>query len=88
MPDAAPRVRPLTHEDVPASLRTLTRAFGDCSFTRHVLAANHHQERLRRCQELFLVRIAMEYSRAWVAGDCRAVAAWTTPDRDPGPGSP
>lgn len=86
MPDTAPRVRPVTHEEVPASVRTLTRAFADYSFTRHVLAADHHQERVRRFQELFLVRVAMEYGRAWVTDDCRAVAAWTTPERDPGPG--
>ncbi|MEU3730881.1 GNAT family N-acetyltransferase [Streptomyces sp. NPDC033538] len=85
MPHPAPQVRPATHDDVPAAVRTLARAFADYPFTRHVVAADDHQERVRRFQELFLARVAMAYGRAWVTDDRRAVAAWTTPDRDPGP---
>ncbi|MFJ8149677.1 GNAT family N-acetyltransferase [Streptomyces sp. NPDC096048] len=85
MPHPAHRVRQATHDDVPAAVGTLARAFADYPFTRHVVAADDHQERVRRFQELFLVRVAMVYGRAWVTDDCRAVAAWTTPERDPGP---
>jgi ribosomal protein S18 acetylase RimI-like enzyme len=66
-------------------VRTLARAFADYPFTRHVLAAENHQERVRRCQELFLVRVAMRYGRSWVTDDGLAVAAWTTPEQDPAP---
>ncbi|MEW1656610.1 GNAT family N-acetyltransferase [Streptomyces sp. NPDC093707] len=85
MPITTPPVRPTTDEDVPACVRTLARAFADYAFTRHVVAADDHQERVRRFQELFLTRVAMQYGRSWVADDCRAVAAWTTPEQDPGP---
>ncbi|WP_217254997.1 GNAT family N-acetyltransferase [Streptomyces sp. AC602_WCS936] len=85
MPAPASPVRPATPEDVPAAVRTLARAFADYPFTRHVVAADGHPERVRRFQELFLTRVAMEYGRAWVTDDRRAVAAWTTPERDPGP---
>ncbi|MFF9798543.1 GNAT family N-acetyltransferase [Streptomyces rochei] len=85
MPDSAPQVRPATPDDVPAAVRTLARAFADYPFTRHVVAADDHPERVRRFQELFLTRVAMEYGRAWVTDARRAVAAWTTPERDPGP---
>ncbi|MGC9377941.1 GNAT family N-acetyltransferase [Streptomyces sp. MH13] len=80
-----PQVRPATQEDLPAAVRTLARAFADYPFTRHVVAADDHQDRVRRFQELFLARVAMAYGRAWVTDDGRAVAAWTTPERDPGP---
>ncbi|MFE0809694.1 GNAT family N-acetyltransferase [Streptomyces sp. NPDC058848] len=86
MPALHSPVRPATPEDVPAAVRTLARAFADYPFTRHVVAADDHTERVRRFQELFLTRVAMEYGRAWVTDDGRAVAAWTTPERDPGPG--
>ncbi|MFD8254024.1 GNAT family N-acetyltransferase [Streptomyces werraensis] len=85
MPAPAPHVRPATHEDVPAAVRTLARAFADYPFTRHVVAADDHQERVRRFQELFLTRVALEHGRVWVSDDRLAVAAWTTPERDPGP---
>jgi len=80
------RVRPATPEDVPTAVRTLAHAFADYPFTRHVVAADDHEERVRRFQELFLTRVGMAYGRVWVAEDGQAVAAWTTPDRDPGPG--
>ncbi|MFF5252907.1 GNAT family N-acetyltransferase [Streptomyces leeuwenhoekii] len=85
MPLTPHSVRPTTAEDVPRCVQTLTRAFADYPFTRHVLAAENHEERVRRCQEVFLVRIAMEYGRSWVTDDCLAVAAWTTPEQDPTP---
>ncbi|MFJ2768701.1 GNAT family N-acetyltransferase [Streptomyces sp. NPDC087300] len=73
-------------EDVPTAVRTLARAFADYPFTRHVVDADGHEERVRRFQEIFLTRIGMVYGRVWVAGAGRAVAVWTTPERDPGPG--
>ncbi|MGP3973954.1 GNAT family N-acetyltransferase [Streptomyces sp. 8N114] len=82
----AARVRPAVPEDVPAALRTLTRAFADYAFTRHVVAADGHEERVARFQELFLTRIGIPYGRVWVADGGEAVAVWTTPDHDASPG--
>ncbi|MGA4837795.1 GNAT family N-acetyltransferase [Streptomyces sp. G45] len=82
----APLVRPLVDQDVPGAVRTLSRAFADYPFIRHVVDAEGYDERLRRFQELFLTRVGLPYGRAWVTDDVRAVAEWTTPERDPGPG--
>ncbi|MVO90840.1 GNAT family N-acetyltransferase [Streptomyces sp. p1417] len=82
----APLVRPATEQDAPAAVRTLARAFADYPFTRHVVAADGHAERVRRFQELFLTRVGLPYGRVWVTDDARAVAVWTTPEQDPGPG--
>lgn len=81
-----PVVRPATERDVPGAVRTLTRAFADYAFTRHVVAADGHEERVRRFQELFLTRVGLRYGRTWVTDDARAVAVWTTPEQDPSPG--
>lgn len=81
-----PLIRPATAEDVPAAVRTLTHAFVDYPFTRHVIAAEEHEDRVRRFQELFLVHIGMPYGRVWVTDAVDAVAVWTTPDQDPTPG--
>ncbi|MFI6519062.1 GNAT family N-acetyltransferase [Spirillospora sp. NPDC050679] len=81
----APAARPITGADVPAAVDTLARAFADHPFTRHVIAARDHQDRVRRFQELCLTRVGMAHGRVWVAGEGRAVAAWTTPDQDPSP---
>ncbi|MFC9974585.1 GNAT family N-acetyltransferase [Spirillospora sp. NPDC127200] len=81
----APAARPITDADVPAAVDTLARAFADYPFTRHVIAAQDHQERVRRFQELCLTRVGMAYGRVWVAGEGRAVAAWATPEQDPSP---
>ncbi|MFH9069160.1 GNAT family N-acetyltransferase [Streptomyces alboflavus] len=81
-----PAVRPATERDVPGAVRTLTRAFADYPFTRHVVAADGHDERVRRFQELFLTRVGLRYGRTWVTDDARAAAVWTTPERDPAPG--
>ncbi|RFU40925.1 N-acetyltransferase [Actinomadura logoneensis] len=83
--DNPPAVRPLSDADVPAAVDTLARAFADYPFTRHVVAADGHLDRVRRFQELCLTRIGMVYGRAWVADDGLAVAVWTTPDQDPSP---
>ncbi|MFV2176319.1 GNAT family N-acetyltransferase [Actinomadura sp. LOL_016] len=85
MTHAGAAVRPATWEDVPAAVRTLSRAFADYAFTRHVVAADRHEERVREFQELLLRRVGMEYGRVWVSNDVRAVAVWTTPDADPTP---
>ncbi|WP_369215126.1 GNAT family N-acetyltransferase [Streptomyces flavofungini] len=79
-------MRPARREDLPTAVDTLARAFADYSFTRHVVAADGHRERVRLFQELFLTRVGMAYGRVWVADAGRAVAVWTTPERDPGPG--
>ncbi|MEU2891080.1 GNAT family N-acetyltransferase [Streptomyces albidoflavus] len=80
-----PVVRPLTDADIPASVDALARAFADYPFTRHVIAAEGHVERVRRFQEICLTRIGMVYGRVWVADEGRAVAVWATPDEDPSP---
>ncbi|WP_431782619.1 GNAT family N-acetyltransferase [Streptomyces chumphonensis] len=80
-----PVVRPLTDADISASVDTLARAFADYPFTRHVIAAEGHEERVRRFQEVCLTRIGMVYGRVWVADGGRAVAVWATPDADPSP---
>ncbi|MFE0874165.1 GNAT family N-acetyltransferase [Streptomyces smyrnaeus] len=82
----AAQVRPAGSKDVPVALRTLTRAFADYAFTRHVVAADGHLQRVARFQELFLTRIGIPYGQVWVADGGQAVAVWTTPDRDPSPG--
>ncbi|MFC8425492.1 GNAT family N-acetyltransferase [Streptomyces sp. NPDC057236] len=80
-----PPTRPITHDDVPACVEVLTRAFADYPFTRHVVAADDHERRVRRLQELFLTRVALRHGRSWVTDDRLAVAAWTTPEQDPSP---
>ncbi|MDJ1137119.1 GNAT family N-acetyltransferase [Streptomyces iconiensis] len=80
------RVRPAEPGDLPLATRTLTRAFADYAFTRHVIAADGHAARVARFQELFLTHIGMPYGRVWVADGSQAVSVWTTPEHDPGPG--
>ncbi|MBO0915504.1 GNAT family N-acetyltransferase [Streptomyces sp. NBC_00257] len=82
---SAPSVRPITDADVPTAVDTLARAFADYPFTRHVIAADGHEERIRRYQELCLTRIGMVYGRVWVADEGRAVAVWAVPGQDPSP---
>lgn len=76
---ARPEVRPGTRDDVPRAVRTLGRAFADYAFTRHVIAADDHQRRVERFQELFLDRIGLDHGSVWVADGGAAVAVWTTP---------
>ncbi|MFD4946397.1 GNAT family N-acetyltransferase [Streptomyces sp. NPDC058239] len=83
-PDA-PAARPITDADIPTAVETLARAFADYPYTRHVVAADDHVDRIRRFQELCLTRVGMVYGRVWVADRGRAVAVWATPDRDPSP---
>jgi GNAT superfamily N-acetyltransferase len=82
---SAPSIRPITDADVPTAVDTLARAFADYPFTRHVIAADGHEERIRRYQELCLTRIGMVYGRVWVADEGRAVAVWAVPGQDPSP---
>lgn len=82
---SAPAVRPLTDVDVPVAVETLTQAFADYPFTRHVIASEGHEGRVRRFQELCLTRVGMVYGRVWVAEEGLAVAVWATPDQDPSP---
>ncbi|MDV5148170.1 GNAT family N-acetyltransferase [Streptomyces sp. SBC-4] len=81
----APSVRPITDADVPTAADTLARAFADYPFTRHVIAADGHEDRIRRYQELCLTRIGMVFGRVWVADGGRAVAVWAIPGQDPSP---
>lgn len=74
-------VRPATLDDVEAAAATLSAAFADYPWTRHTVAADHHVERMRQLQLLFLARIALPYGRVWVTDDCEAVAVWTPPER-------
>lgn len=80
-----PDVRTATADDVPTAVQTLARAFADYEFTRHVLAADDHEKRVARFQELCLAHVGMGYGRVWVADGGRAAAVWTTPARDPAP---
>ncbi|MCH8685740.1 GNAT family N-acetyltransferase [Pedomonas mirosovicensis] len=73
-------VRPAIPDDVEAAAATLSAAFADYPWTRHTVAADHHVERLRQLQLLFLSRIALPYGRVWVTDDCEAVAVWSTPE--------
>ncbi|WP_245617181.1 hypothetical protein [Amycolatopsis taiwanensis] len=41
-------VRPITDADIPTAVDTLARAFADYPFTRHVIAADGHEDRIRR----------------------------------------
>ncbi|MGW7412005.1 GNAT family N-acetyltransferase [Streptomyces sp. NPDC054863] len=81
----SPVVRPLADADVPTAVDTLARAFADYPYTRHVVAADDHEGRIRRFQELCLTRIGMVYGRVWVADEGRAVAVWAVPGQDPSP---
>ncbi|MFF7097318.1 GNAT family N-acetyltransferase [Streptomyces rubradiris] len=78
-------VRLITSTDVPVAVDTLARAFADYPFTRHVIAVDGHEDRIRRFQELCLTRIAMVYGRVWVADGGHAVAVWAIPGQDPSP---
>ncbi|NLU70954.1 GNAT family N-acetyltransferase [Streptomyces sp. HNM0574] len=80
-----PAVRPLTAADLPVAVDTLARAFADHPFTRHVIDAEAHEERVRRYQELCLTRVGMVYGRVWTAEGGRAVAVWSVPGADPSP---
>ncbi|MGV9408572.1 GNAT family N-acetyltransferase [Nocardia sp. NPDC003693] len=77
-------VRPIEDADVPVAVDTLARAFAEYPYTRHVIAADNHLDRIRRYQELCLTRVAMVRGRVWVAEAGRAIAIWFSPDRDPG----
>ncbi|MDL4776879.1 GNAT family N-acetyltransferase [Actinomadura xylanilytica] len=81
----AASVRPITDADIPTAVDTLTQAFADYPYTQHVIAADDHEDRIRRFQKLCLTRIGMVYGRVWVADASRAVAVWATPDQDPSP---
>ncbi|NJQ17034.1 GNAT family N-acetyltransferase [Streptomyces bohaiensis] len=84
-PPAAPVVRTIADADVPTAVTALADAFADYPFTRHVIAAADHRERIRRYQELCLTRIGMAHGRVWVADGGSAVAVWGVPGRDPSP---
>ncbi|NED99786.1 GNAT family N-acetyltransferase [Phytoactinopolyspora halotolerans] len=65
--------------DVGALAQTLTRAFADYSFTRHVISADDHLHRLEKFNRLFVERIGIPYGRVWMTDDAAAVSVWTTP---------
>ncbi|MEU3274544.1 GNAT family N-acetyltransferase [Saccharomonospora sp. NPDC006951] len=81
--------RTATEADIEPAVATLTAAFADYPFTRHILAADDHLDRLARSNRLFLSNIGLAHGKVWVAaaegGDASsvdAVAVWTTPDSD------
>ncbi len=74
------QARPATAEDVGPAVRTLRRAFVNYPWTRHVIAADAHEERLAEFHRLFVSRIGLECGRVWVTPGCEAVSVWTTPD--------
>lgn len=78
-----PIVRLATEEDVEAAAATLSAAFADYPWTQYTVAADHHVERLRKLQLLFLTRIALPYGQVWVTDDCEAVAIWIPPEGAP-----
>ncbi|MBB6174378.1 GNAT superfamily N-acetyltransferase [Nocardiopsis mwathae] len=78
-----PDVRLATPADVPRAVRTLCHAYAEYPFTRHTIAADDHEVRLRRLNELFISRIGLDHGRVWVADGGAAVAVWTTPDTTP-----
>lgn len=86
MLSSQPHVRPATERDVPAAVDTLTHAFADYPFTSYAYGRSGRADGVRRSQELLLTHVGMAYGRVWVTDDCRAVAVWTTPERDAGPG--
>lgn len=79
MPDSGIFVRRATPEDVAKATETLGAAFADYVWTRHTVAADNHEERVRQLQGLFLSRIGLPYGEVWVTDGCEAVAIWTTP---------
>ncbi|NHD15566.1 MULTISPECIES: N-acetyltransferase [Actinopolyspora] len=80
MSESTASARLATAEDVEPAVRTLRRAFVDYPWTRHVIAADAHEERLAEFQRLFVSRIGLECGRVWVTPGCAAVSVWTTPD--------
>lgn len=78
-------IREATAEDVENAADTLTAAFVDYPFTRHTIAADGHEVRLREFQHLFLAEVGLPHGRVWVSDDLDAVAVWSTPDGDAGP---
>ncbi|GHD26621.1 N-acetyltransferase [Nocardiopsis kunsanensis] len=78
-------IREATAEDVENAADTLTAAFVDYPFTRHTIAADDHEARLREFQHLFLSEIGLPHGRVWVSDGLDAVAVWSTPGGDAGP---
>ncbi|WP_216843557.1 GNAT family N-acetyltransferase [Phytoactinopolyspora alkaliphila] len=72
-------VRTATLEDVDAATRTLTRAFADNVFTRHVISGDHYLQRLEQFHRLFVENIGIPYGRVWITADGSAASVWTTP---------
>ncbi|WP_211323634.1 GNAT family N-acetyltransferase [Prauserella marina] len=78
--------RTATTADIEPAVATLTAAFADYPFTRHIIASDDHLGRLARSNRLFLSDIGLAHGQVWVAaaegGDpdsVDAVAVWTTP---------
>jgi GNAT superfamily N-acetyltransferase len=72
-------VREALRADLDAAADTLAAAFADYPFTRHTIAADDHEGRVRRFQQMFLERIGLPHGRVWVCEDGSAAAVWTTP---------
>ncbi|MHA6800613.1 GNAT family N-acetyltransferase [Bounagaea algeriensis] len=80
MTEDSPGVRPATEADIPRAVSTLGRAFEHYPWTRHIISADRHLERLAEFNRLFIERIGLPHGRVWVVADGDAVAVWTTPE--------
>ncbi|WP_017610067.1 GNAT family N-acetyltransferase [Nocardiopsis xinjiangensis] len=78
-------IREATAEDVENAADALTAAFIDYPFTRHTIAGDDHEVRLREFQRLFLAEIGLPHGRVWVSDGLEAVAVWSIPDGGAGP---
>lgn len=77
-----PPVRPATPADTDRASDTLAAAFADYPFTRHTVSAEHHTDRLRTLQRLFVADVGLPHGVVHVSDDVEAVAVWTTPRTD------
>ncbi|RZQ60118.1 GNAT family N-acetyltransferase [Amycolatopsis suaedae] len=77
------KIRPAETGDIDSAADVLAAAFSDYAWTRHTIAADDHQRRVRDLQRLFIERIGLPHGRVWVADGpdgVVAAAVWTTPD--------
>ena len=75
-------MRPATPADVDRASDTLAAAFADYPFTRHTVSADHHADRLRAFQRIFVAEVGLPHGVVHVSDDVDAVAVWTTPRTD------
>ena len=71
-----PAVRPAAPGDVGALAETAASAFADYPWTRWIVDADDHAERLRGLYAIHL-DVALRFGEVWMADDASGVAAWT-----------